>query len=125
MSYSEIATRVLEPFVSPSIDSNDLGNMIEDSYSTFRHPDVVPVKPLPAEIGDDRFLAELYWGPTFSFKDVALQLLGRLFEYELTKRDSGVTIVGATSGDTGSAAIDACKDRSGIELVMLPPRGRV
>ena len=125
MSYSEIATRVLEPFVSPSIDSNDLGNMIEDSYSTFRHPDVVPVKPLPAEIGDDRFLAELYWGPTFSFKDVALQLLGRLFEYELTKRDAGVTIVGATSGDTGSAAIEACKDRSGIELVMLHPRGRV
>jgi len=125
MSYSEVATRVLEPFVSPSIDVDELGKMIEESYSTFRHPDVVPVKQLPAEIGNDRYLAELYWGPTFSFKDVALQLLGRLFEYELTRRDTGVTIVGATSGDTGSAAIEACKDRSGIELVMLHPRGRV
>ncbi len=125
MSYSEVATRVLEPFVSPSIDANELGNMIEDSYSTFRHPDVVPVRQLPTEIGNDRYLAELYWGPTFSFKDVALQLLGRLFEYELTRRDTGVTIVGATSGDTGSAAIEACKDRTGIELIMLHPRGRV
>lgn len=125
MSYSEVATRVLEPFVSPSIGVDELGNMIEDSYSTFRHPDVVPVKQLPAEIGDDRYMAELYWGPTFSFKDVALQLLGRLFEYELSQRNAGVTIVGATSGDTGSAAIEACKDRSGIELVMLHPRGRV
>jgi len=125
MSYSEVATRVLTPFVSPSISTNDLGTMIEQSYSTFRHPDVVPVKQLPDEVGNDRYLAELYWGPTFSFKDVALQLLGRLFEHELTRRDTGVTIVGATSGDTGSAAIEACKDRNGIELIMLHPRGRV
>lgn len=125
MSYSEVATRVLTPFVSPSISTNELGTMIEESYSTFRHPDVVPVKQLPDEVGNDRYLAELYWGPTFSFKDVALQLLGRLFEHELTRRDTGVTIVGATSGDTGSAAIEACKDRNGIELIMLHPRGRV
>ncbi len=125
MSYAEVATKVLTPFVSPSISSNELGSMIEQSYSTFRHPDVVPVKQLPAQIGKDRYLAELYWGPTFSFKDVALQLLGRLFEHELSRRDTGVTIVGATSGDTGSAAIEACKDRDGIELIMLHPHGRV
>ena len=125
MSYADVATKVLTPFVSPSISSDELGTMIEQSYSTFRHPDVVPVKQLSTEIGNDRYLAELYWGPTFSFKDVALQLLGRLFEHELTRRDAGVTIVGATSGDTGSAAIEACKDRYGIELIMLHPRGRV
>ena len=125
MPYVDVATKVLTPFVSPSISSDELGTMIEQSYSTFRHPDVVPVKQLPTEIGNDRYLAELYWGPTFSFKDVALQLLGRLFEHELTRRDAGVTIVGATSGDTGSAAIEACKDRYGIELIMLHPRGRV
>ena len=125
MSYSEIATRVLTPLVSPSIDSDDLGNMVEESYATFRHHEVVPVRPLTAESNDNLFLVELFWGPTFSFKDVALQLLGRLFEYELSRRDTNVTIVGATSGDTGSAAIEACRDRDGINLIMLHPRGRV
>ena len=67
----------------------------------------------------------LFWGPTLSFKDVALQLLGRLFEHELARRGSFMTVVGATSGDTGSAAIEACRDRAGIELVMLHPAGRV
>ena len=125
MSYSDVATRVLAPFVSPSIENDDLGAMIEESYATFQHPEVVPVRPLTSEIGEDRHLVELFWGPTFSFKDVALQLLGRLFEHELSRRDTTVTIVGATSGDTGSAAIEACRDRDGIDLVMLHPRGRV
>jgi len=131
MSYSDVATRVLTPFVSPSIGEDDLAAMIEESYRTFRHPEVVPVQridPFPAFGGmssSPGYLVELHWGPTFSFKDVALQLLGRLFEYELSRRDTGVTIVGATSGDTGSAAIEACRDRDGIELVMLHPRGRV
>ena len=131
MSYSDVATRVLTPFVSPSIGEDDLAAMIEESYRTFRHPEVVPVQridPFHAFGGfssSPGYLVELHWGPTFSFKDVALQLLGRLFEYELSRRDTGVTIVGATSGDTGSAAIEACRDRDGIELVMLHPRGRV
>ncbi|MAF45022.1 MAG: threonine synthase [Acidimicrobiaceae bacterium] len=123
--YSEVATRVLTPLLSPSIDSDDLAKMIEESYATFRHPEVVPVRPLTTESNENLFLAELFWGPTFSFKDVALQLLGRLFEYELSRRDTSVTIVGATSGDTGSAAIEACRDRDGINLIMLHPRGRV
>ena len=72
--------------------------MIEEAYATFLHPEVVPVRPLTTESNENLFLAELFWGPTFSFKDVALQLLGRLFEYELSRRDTSVTIVGATSG---------------------------
>ena len=124
-SYSEVATQVLTPLVSPSINSDDLAKMVEESYTTFRHPEVVPVRPLTTERNENLFLAELFWGPTFSFKDVALQLLGRLFEYELSRRDTSVTIVGATSGDTGSAAIEACRERDGINLIMLHPRGRV
>ncbi len=119
-SYATVAHRVLTPFVGDAIPGEDLGRMIEEAYATFSHPEVVPV----SELGDE-YLAELYWGPTFSFKDVALQLIGRLFEYELGRRGETVTIVGATSGDTGSAAIEACRDRQGIQLVMLHPKGRV
>ena len=121
LEYHEVATRVLAPFVAPSLSPDDLATLVEDAYSTFAHPDVVPVSALAA----GEHLVELYWGPTLSFKDVALQLLGRLFEHELTRRGTTMTIVGATSGDTGSAAIEACRDRAGIELVMLHPAGRV
>ena len=125
LPYTEVATRVLAPFVAPSIDEDSLGRMVEEAYATFRHPDVVPVTELPSEGANDHHIVELHWGPTFSFKDVALQLLGRLFEHELERRATSVTVVGATSGDTGSAAIEACRDRGGIELVMLHPRGRI
>jgi len=77
------------------------------------------------ELGDGLILAELFHGPTLAFKDIALQLVGRLFAHELERRGDRVTIVGATSGDTGSAAIEACRDRPGIEIVILHPRGRV
>jgi threonine synthase len=120
LEYAAVAHRVLLPFVGDSVASDDLAAMTAAAYATFSHPDVVPV----TELGDE-YLAELYWGPTFSFKDVALQLIGRLFEYELARRSESVTIVGATSGDTGSAAIEACRDRAGIQLVMLHPKGRV
>ncbi len=125
LPYTEVATRVLAPFVTPSIDEEILGRMVEEAYSTFRHSDVVPLTSVPSEGKTDHHLVELHWGPTFSFKDVALQLLGRLFEHELARRSASVTIVGATSGDTGSAAIEACRDREGIVLVMLHPRGRI
>jgi len=125
LPYAEVATRVLAPFVTPSIDEEILGRMVEEAYSTFRHSDVVPLTSVPSEGETDHHLVELHWGPTFSFKDVALQLLGRLFEHELARRSASVTIVGATSGDTGSAAIEACRDREGIVLVMLHPRGRI
>ncbi len=136
MTYAEVAARVLEPFFAPSFDAETLLQLTTDAYATFRHEEVVPVNSLAstkqassAAIGNkehlNEHLVELYWGPTFSFKDVALQLLGRLFEYELSRRNQTITIVGATSGDTGSAAIEACRDRAGIALVMLHPAGRI
>ena len=121
LDYHEVATRVLAPFVAPSLSPDDLAPLVEDAYSTFTHADVVPLNPLAG----GEHLVELFWGPTLSFKDVALQLLGRLFEHELARRGTTMTVVGATSGDTGSAAIEACRDRAGIELVMLHPAGRV
>jgi threonine synthase len=92
-----------------------------DAYSTFRHPDVVPLVNL--EPGHQ--LMELFHGPTLAFKDVALQLLGRLFDHILTERNEKVTIVGATSGDTGSAAIDGVKNCDNVNIVILYPKGRV
>ena len=85
------------------------------------HPDVCPVRPLD----DGLWLLELFWGPTLAFKDVALQLVGRLFDHELTRRDERATIVVATSGDTGSAAIEACRGRAALDIVVLHPAGRV
>ncbi|MGY9073384.1 MAG: threonine synthase [Acidimicrobiales bacterium] len=121
LSYAEVAFRVLRPFVGGTIPDDDFEGMLHEAYGTFRHDEVVPLSAL----GESEHLVELFWGPTLSFKDVALSLIGNLFEYELTRRDDRVTIVGATSGDTGSAAIEACRDRDGIQLVMLHPRGRV
>ena len=122
LPYAAVATEVIWPFVEgSSISKDDLDGMVRAAYATFRHEDVVPTKRL----SDDEYLLELFWGPTLSFKDVALQLLGRLFEHVLTAAGDHVTIVGATSGDTGSAAIEACRARDGIELVMLHPQGRV
>src|SRR5690606_40797673 len=94
--------------------------LVADSYATFDAPEVVPL----TDLGDDLWLAELFHGPTLAFKDVALQLVGHLFDHELTKRGERVTIVGATSGDTGSAAIEACRDRDALEVVILHPKGR-
>jgi len=123
--YVETAVAVMWPFVETSIDRASFEAIVSDAYSTFRPPpgstpDVVPV----SDLGDNCWLAEIYWGPTLAFKDVALQLLGRLFDHELERRDGRVTIVGATSGDTGSAAIDACRDREHIDIFILHPDGR-
>ncbi|MCB0991353.1 MAG: threonine synthase [Acidimicrobiales bacterium] len=120
--YHRCAAEIIWQFVEGSaIERDALDEMCEAAYATFRDADVTPVRSL----GDDEHLLELFWGPTLSFKDVALQLLGRLFEHELRRTGDFVTIVGATSGDTGSAAIEACRDRSGVELVMMHPHGRV
>jgi threonine synthase len=115
--YAEVAAEVVGAFSG----RDDLGPMTEAAYATFDDPAVVPLR----DLGDGLHLLELFHGPTLAFKDIALQLVGRLFEEELARRDTTVTIVGATSGDTGSAAIEACRDREGIELVMLHPEGRV
>jgi threonine synthase len=121
MPYAEVAVEVMWPFVDGTIERDAFESIAHDAYATFRHPDVVPL----VELGDDVFLLELFHGPTLAFKDIALQLVGRLFDHELSRRGTHVTIVGATSGDTGSAAIEACRDRPSLDIVMLHPAGRV
>ena len=121
MPYSDVAVEVMWPYVEGSIDEDVFQQMVVEAYATFRHPDVCPV----VQLGGNTYLLELFHGPTLAFKDVALQLVGRLFDHELTKRGERITIVGATSGDTGSAAIEACRDRESIEIFILHPAGRV
>ena len=121
MSYAQIAAEVMWPFVEGSIDAAAFASIVTDAYATFATDDVVPL----VDLGDDIWLAELFHGPTLAFKDVALQLVGRLFDHELTRRGERVTVVGATSGDTGSAAIEALRDRPTAEVFILHPAGRV
>jgi threonine synthase len=119
--YDAVAVEVMWPYVSDSIDRGAFESMVFDAYASFDHPDVCPLR----ELGDGVWLLELFHGPTLSFKDIALQLVGPLFEHELVKRGERLTIVGATSGDTGSAAIDAIRDRDPLDIFMLHPAGRV
>lgn len=121
LSYAELATRVMLPFLGGRIAETDFADMVRDAYATFDHAATVPLK----QLDDNLWLMELFHGPTLAFKDVALQLLGRLFDHVLTRRGERVTIVGATSGDTGSAAIEACRDREAIDIFILHPHGRV
>ena len=120
-SYVDAAVAVMAPYVAPSIDEATFRAMVAEAYATFDHPEVCPVRPLD----DGLWLLELFWGPTIAFKDVALQLVGRLFDHELTRRGERATIVVATSGDTGSAAIEACRGRDSLDIVVLHPAGRV
>ncbi|MDH3606351.1 MAG: threonine synthase [Acidimicrobiia bacterium] len=122
-SFAEVATQVMLPYVTPDYEPDEFAALVERSYENFDHPDVAPLRVLNQATGE--WLLELFWGPTLAFKDVALQLLGNLFERELTAKSREVTIIGATSGDTGSAAIEAMRGREGIQLFMLHPRGRV
>lgn len=120
-TYADIAVDVMFPFVDGSIVRDDFAAMVADAYAAFDHPDVVPL----VEMAPGLHLMELFHGPTLAFKDVALQLVGRLFDHELAARGERVTIVGATSGDTGSAAIEALRDRDAIDVVIFHPKGRV
>ena len=121
MSYSDLAVEIMYPYVEGSFAREEFAELVHQSYATFDSDDVTPLRKL----ADHEYLLELYHGPTFAFKDVALQLLGRLFEAILARREDEITIVGATSGDTGSAAIAACQGRDGIQIYMLHPEGRV
>ena len=120
-SYAVRAAEVMAPFVGGEIADAELRAMCEAAYATFRHPDVVPL----VDLGDGHHLLELFHGPTLAFKDVALQLVGRMFDHVLAARGDRVTIVGATSGDTGGAAIDGVRACRRVEIVMLYPAGRV
>jgi len=119
--YLETAVEVMAPFVGDSVDQDFFAAMVADAYRGFDAEEVTPL----VDLGDGLHLLELFHGPTLAFKDVALQLLGRLFDHELDRRDERVTIVGATSGDTGSAAIEACRDRNNLDIVVLHPADRV
>jgi threonine synthase len=120
-SYVDAATAIMAPYVAPSLDPDTFAAMVTEAYATFGHPDVCPVR----DLGGGLHLLELFWGPTIAFKDVALQLVGRLFDHELAARGERATIVVATSGDTGSAAIEACRGRSNLDIVVLHPADRV
>jgi threonine synthase len=119
LAYPELAFQVMSYFIE-DIPSAELKNMIDRSYSSFTHPDITPVVKQ-----DGLYILELFHGPTLAFKDVALQLLGNLFEYLLAKSDAHMNIIGATSGDTGSAAIYGVRGKQGINIFILHPKGKV
>ncbi len=121
LSFPALVATALQPFVAPDPLLSDLGSITEDAYSDFRHPDVAPLR----EVGEDHFLLELFWGPTLSFKDYALSVIGRMFDLVLPRTRRTLLVLGATSGDTGSAAIAACQGRENLQVVILYPSGRV
>jgi len=120
-AYAVSAAAVMAPYVGDDLERDVLDRMCVEAYGSFRHPAVCPL----VQIGDDEWLLELFHGPTLAFKDLALQVVGRLFDHVLGERGERVTIVGATSGDTGSAAIEAVAGRANVDIVILYPLGRV
>lgn len=121
MSYQQIAFTVLSPFVDGEIDDKTFRAMIDEAYATFRHPAITPL----VQTGPNEFILELFHGTTLAFKDVAMQLLARLMDHVLAERGKRATIVGATSGDTGGAAIDAFAGRERTDIFILFPHGKV
>ena len=119
-TYAERAAQVIDLFVDGDLPSSTVLRLCEEAYSTFAHPAVVPL----VQLDERHFVHELFHGPTLAFKDVALQLVGRLFDEVLRSKGQRVTIVGATSGDTGSAAIDGVKGCENVDIVILYPDGR-
>jgi threonine synthase len=120
-SYAEVAIQIMWPFVESEIERTAFERIVRETYATFRHDAVCPL----VQIGPQEFVLELFHGPTLAFKDVAMQLIGRLMDYVLAERNQRATIVGATSGDTGGAAIDAFAGRDRTDMFILFPTGRV
>src|SRR5580704_8476293 len=121
LPYADLAARIVGFFAGENFGTGELRRLSEAAYTGFRHPAVTPL----VQLDHNLWLLELFHGPTLAFKDLALQLLGQLFDAALARRGERVTIVGATSGDTGSAALDACRDRSAIDIFFLYPHGRI
>lgn len=119
--YAEVAVEVMRPFVGDSISEADLSRMAREAYGSFRHPATAPL----VQLGDNLFVLELFHGPTLAFKDLAMQLVSRLMDHVLQKRGERTTIVVATSGDTGGAAVEAFRGRSQVDVVVLYPHGRI
>jgi threonine synthase len=121
LSYAELAFRLIEPFVDDCVNSADLKRMIDATYAEFNHIAVAPLQ----ELGSNEWVLELFHGPTLAFKDFALQLLGRLMDHVLSERGERLVIMGATSGDTGSAAIEGCRHSNHLDIFILHPYNRV
>lgn len=121
LPYHELAFRVMRPFVEGSISDTDFKQILEETYGAFAHSAIAPLRQLNA----NEWVMELFHGPTLAFKDFALQLLGRLLDHILLKRDERVVIIGATSGDTGSAAIEGCRRCENVDIFILHPHQRV
>ena len=119
--YAEVAVEVIRRFVGDSIGEADLARMAREAYGTFRHPAVVPL----TQLGVNTYALELFHGPTLAFKDLAMQLLARLMDHALSARGERRTIVVATSGDTGGAAVEAFGGRDQVDLIVLFPQGRI
>ncbi|MDI1344439.1 MAG: threonine synthase [Pseudolabrys sp.] len=119
--YAEVAVEVIKPFVGDAIPEADLARIAREAYGTFRHPAIAPLVQLDSNL----FVCELFHGPTLAFKDLAMQLVARLMDYVLIKRNERTTIVVATSGDTGGAAVEAFRGRAQVDVVALYPHGRI
>ena len=120
-TYEEVAFKVMRPFIGDSFTDIEFRGIISQAYAGFRHNARAPL----VQLGPNHFLLELFHGPTLAFKDFAMQLIGQLFQFALARRNERVTIVGATSGDTGSAAIEAFKGLDNVDVFILYPHGRV
>lgn len=121
LSYQELAFEIFFYYVDGEIPDNELKELIEKSYETFRHPEVTPVK----KVKDNMYVLELFHGPTFAFKDIALQFLGNLYSYISKKTGEAIHILGATSGDTGASAIEGVRGKEGVRICILHPHGKV
>ena len=119
--YPELVTATMHPFAAPDPIDDDLTSITANAYGGFRHPEVAPLR----EVGPGHYLLELFWGPTLSFKDYPLSVVGRMIDLVLSRSGRRLLVLGATSGDTGSAAIDACRGRDSIDVMILFPAGRV
>ena len=121
LSYADAAKRLLLPFLGGEIAADEFGRLVDEAYATFRHPAICPL----VQTRSNEFVLELFHGPTLAFKDVAMQLIARLMDHVLAKRGQRATIVGATSGDTGGAAIEAFAGRERTDIFIHFPKGRV
>ena len=121
LQYADLALEIVTPFVDGEIPTSQLRKVIDESYAAFKHPEVAPL----TRLSEHEYLLELYHGPTLAFKDFALQVLGRLLDHVLRKNDQRVVILGATSGDTGSAALEGCRHSERVEMYILHPYQRV
>ena len=119
--YPDVALAIISRFTGDAVEPSTLRSIMESAYSEFGHAAVAPL----AQLGPNHWLLELFHGPTLAFKDFALQVLGRLYDHVLERNNARVTIVGATSGDTGSAAIEAIKGRERASIFILHPAGRI